>query len=117
MLSGRFAFPADGKLVRDLIPDVIRASGVEPLIREAHRDELPGLLRAKLEEELAEALCSGHPEDPEEFADLLEVLYALAALQGLTPFDLESIRERKAAERGGFEKCLVWLGNRAGDAA
>lgn len=116
-LSDRFAIRQDGRLIRDLVPDSMRRQGLEPIVREAHPDELSGLVRDRLREAFAAALASGRPEDPEGLADVLEALYALAALGGLTPYDLELIRETKAATEGGYEKGLVWLGNRAGDAA
>jgi Uncharacterized conserved protein len=45
----------------------------------------------------------------EELADILEVIYAIAASKGL-PFEtVEEIRRRKKAERGGFQEkiCLI----------
>jgi predicted house-cleaning noncanonical NTP pyrophosphatase (MazG superfamily) len=87
------------KLVRDRIPDIIRASGRTPRTRVADPSEHAGLLRAKLSEEVAEYMASG---DPSELADILEVVHALAALDGLTPAALERLRAEKATERGGF---------------
>jgi predicted house-cleaning noncanonical NTP pyrophosphatase (MazG superfamily) len=92
------------KLVRDRIPEIVRASGREAESRVATPDERAALLRAKLYEEAGEYEASG---DPAELADLLEVVYALADLHGLTPFDLEDQRANKAAERGGFDARLV----------
>ncbi|MFJ8039559.1 hypothetical protein ACIRBX_03465 [Kitasatospora sp. NPDC096147] len=99
---------ATGKLVRDLIPGIITAAGLTPRLRTAAPAELDGLLRAKLGEEVQEFLDSG---EPEELADVLEVLHALAARQGLSPDDLERLRAAKAAERGGFTGGIVWFGN------
>lgn len=62
------------------------------------------LLRAKLYEEAGEYASSG---DPAELSDVLEVVYALAALHGLTPEELEKQRSEKAAEQGGFTKGAV----------
>ena len=39
-----------------------------------------------------------------ELADILEVLYALALLKGVSPCELEKIRAQNSKERGGFEK-------------
>lgn len=44
---------------------------------------------------------------PEELADLLEVVYRVAELRGVSPEKLEQIRQEKAAERGGFARNLV----------
>jgi len=92
------------KLVRDRVPELIEASGRRPEFRVAGGEEYTVLLRAKLHEETDEYL--GEP-DPEELADLLEVVYALARTHGLDPADLEKVRAAKAAERGGFEQRLV----------
>jgi predicted house-cleaning noncanonical NTP pyrophosphatase (MazG superfamily) len=92
------------KLVRDRIPEIIRASGEEPETRVADRAEYAGWLRAKLVEEAGEYIASG---DPGELADVLEVVHALAATHGLTPAGLERRRAAKAAERGGFDERLI----------
>lgn len=98
-----------GKLVRDRIPDLIRSQGGDPVIRPAEPGELHDLLRAKLAEEVVEYLESG---DVAELVDILEVVLALAGQVGLSPEDLEKIRAAKIDERGGFDKHLVWHGNR-----
>jgi predicted house-cleaning noncanonical NTP pyrophosphatase (MazG superfamily) len=100
---------SEPKLVRDGIPQIIRDAGLEPIIRVAEPDECPCLLRQKLVEEVKEFLESG---EPEELADVLEVVAALAAEFGLDPVGLEDIRAKKKAERGGFSLRLVWYGNR-----
>ncbi|TDC87390.1 hypothetical protein E1285_20685 [Actinomadura sp. 7K507] len=92
------------KLVRDRIPEIIRAAGRLPETRVAGPDEHGALLRAKLYEEAGEYAASG---DPAELSDLLEVVHALAALHGITPVELEERRAAKAAERGGFSDRLV----------
>jgi predicted house-cleaning noncanonical NTP pyrophosphatase (MazG superfamily) len=58
-------------------------------------------LRSKLQEEVAEFCESGKVE---ELADILEVVYALAAAEQVSQFQLEEIRKRKRKERGGFEQ-------------
>ncbi len=68
------------KLVRDRIPQIIRDGGGQPLVRVADGEEYRALLRAKLVEEVQEFLAS---DDPEELADVLEVLHALASDLGL----------------------------------
>jgi predicted house-cleaning noncanonical NTP pyrophosphatase (MazG superfamily) len=102
----------DGKLVRDRIPEIIRADGAEPVVHVAGPEEYHTRLRDKLGEEVAEFLGAGDAEAPEELADLLEVVWALARDLGLDPAQLEKLREAKAAERGGFAGRIVWTGNR-----
>ncbi|QFG27614.1 nucleoside triphosphate pyrophosphohydrolase [Actinomadura sp. WMMB 499] len=92
------------KLVRDRIPEVIVRSGRHPRTRIAEQHEYTSLLRAKLLEEVTEYTSAGAPD---ELADVLEVLHALAAVHGLTPDDLERRRAAKAAERGGFTGRVV----------
>lgn len=97
------------KLVRDRIPEIIRAAGKEPVTRVAASGERMGLLRAKLDEEVREFLESD--DDPEELADILEVLLALAAQLGMDHDQLEKLRAAKERERGGFAAGIVWSGN------
>lgn len=101
---------ADGKLVRDKVPDVIRAEGLVPVIRVAGPEEYAVRLRDKLREETEEFLASR--DDPEELADILEVLHALARQIGVTPEEVEELRAAKAAKRGGFNDRVIWSGNR-----
>lgn len=101
---------ADGKLVRDKVPDVIRAEGLVPVIRVADPEEYAVRLRDKLREETEEFLASR--DDPEELADILEVLHALARQIGVTPEEVEELRAAKAAKRGGFNDRIIWSGNR-----
>ena len=90
-----------GKLVRDKIPDIIAKNGdqsvTQILTGNAYRKELS----RKLQEETIEFEESGQVE---ELADILEVVYALAAVEGVSQLQLEEIRARKQKERGGFDK-------------
>ncbi len=43
---------------------------------------------------------------------MLEVVRALAADLGVDADQLETIREAKGGERGGFADRIVWTGNR-----
>jgi len=104
-----------GKLVRDKIPQIIRAKGLEPVIYVADPDEYATRLRDKLTEEVGEFLASD--SDPEELAGVLEVVYALAALTGTDPQQLEKLRAAKADERGGFADRIIWSGNQPAAAA
>ncbi len=92
------------KLVRDRIPEIIQAAGGRPETRVADSAEHVGRLRAKLVEEAGEYIASG---DPDELADLLEVVHALAATHGMSPAELEHRRSAKAEERGAFSKRLI----------
>lgn len=94
------------KLVRDRIPEIIEAKG-STCITEVLADEAYlKMLDAKLTEELAEYHAAG---DPEELADLLEVIYAAAQARGITAEELDKIRAEKAQKRGAFEKKLLLI--------
>jgi predicted house-cleaning noncanonical NTP pyrophosphatase (MazG superfamily) len=97
------------KLVRDRIPEIIKADGRSPRVRVAGDGEYAALLRAKMYEEAGEYAAADAPEEsgPEELADLLEVVHALARTHGLEPAALEELRAAKSAERGGFARRLV----------
>lgn len=94
------------KLVRDRIPEIIEQKGGACKTRILSDEEYKNALDKKLGEELAEYLNS---HDPEELADLLEVIYACAALQDLSPADLEQIRTQKAEKRGGFKNKILLI--------
>ena len=69
------------KLVRDLIPEIIRQSGGTPIIRTIEdQDEYVAYLNAKLNEELAEYQESLNLE---ELADIQEVIYSMFIVLGM----------------------------------
>ncbi|MFE2426834.1 hypothetical protein ACFXJ5_08785 [Streptomyces sp. NPDC059373] len=102
---------ADGKLVRDLIPQIICESGAEPMVYVADPEEYRERLRHKLSEEVAEFLSADDSSVAEELADVLEVVHALALNIGITPGHLEELRAQKAEARGSFAGRVVWTGN------
>ena len=92
------------KLVRDYIPEIIRRAGSEPVTSIADDALYARKLREKLQEEVAEFLNSGKSE---ELADILEVLYALAREQGLSPEAVEELRVQKGQQRGSFQNRII----------
>ncbi|WP_434096953.1 nucleoside triphosphate pyrophosphohydrolase [Streptomyces mirabilis] len=100
------------KLVRDRIPEIIRSAGAEPVVYTAGLVEYRRRLRDKLGEEVTEFLAADETKAPEELADVLEVVQALATELGIDPAQLEKIRAAKARERGGFADRIIWTGNR-----
>lgn len=92
------------ELVRDRIPAIIEADGDRPVTRRADGEEYARLLGEKLVEEAAEYRDSG---DPEELADVLEVVEAIRAFEGLDADEVEALRREKAEERGGFGERVV----------
>jgi predicted house-cleaning noncanonical NTP pyrophosphatase (MazG superfamily) len=97
-----------GKLVRDKIPDIIRASGTDPECRVLEPDEYLASLFAKLFEESEELRTAPAASQLDELADVFEVLRALAAATNHSMAEVELASERKRVERGGFED-RIWL--------
>lgn len=89
------------KLVRNLIPEIIQKSGNKCVISTLSDEDYSKELEKKLVEEVNEYISD---KSTEELADILEVLYALASLKGVSSCELESIRTKKSEARGGFEK-------------
>ncbi|PFY77131.1 nucleoside triphosphate pyrophosphohydrolase [Bacillus wiedmannii] len=77
--------PTYNKLIRDKIPQIIKANGKTPTTR-----ILP-----------EEADTKEHKL--EELSDLLELINALAEHEGTTLEEIDKIRRKKAEERGGFQ--------------
>ncbi|MFR4995622.1 MAG: phosphoribosyl-ATP pyrophosphohydrolase [Clostridium paraputrificum] len=94
------------KLVRDKIPEIIRADGKECEVRIAEGKEKCELLEKKLMEEVNEFL---EDKNLEELADVMEVLFGLAREMGYSEEDLIRKREEKKAERGGFKDGIVLI--------
>lgn len=92
------------KLVRDNIPEVIKATGKQCEYDIATRDEHYSLLEDKLKEEVNEYL---EDKNLEELADVMEVLFALADTLGYSEEDLIQKRLEKKEERGGFKEGIV----------
>lgn len=80
------------KSVRDNIPAIIAQRGEQPVTRILEIDEYQHELQRKVHEEMAEFCMTGHVE---ELADVVEVVYALASLEGVRSARLEEIRQRK----------------------
>lgn len=92
------------KLVRDKIPEIIRAYGTECETIVAEGKEKYELLEKKLMEEVNEFL---EDKNLEELADVMEVLFGLANELGYSEEDLIRNREDKKRERGGFKDGIV----------
>ena len=93
------------KLVRDKIPDIITNTWKIPTIHIADRDEYWLKLKEKLQEEVAEFLEDTNIE--EELADVLEVIYAICECKNISKTQLETLRQKKKEERGGFQGRII----------
>ena len=92
------------KLIRDNIPDIIKNAGKEPHVYVADSKEYHERLLEKLHEEITEYKES---QNPEELADIMEVIEALTAYHGVDPKTFMSLKDTKKTKNGGFEKRLV----------
>ena len=88
------------KLVRDRIPEIIKANGEECVTRILTDEEYTVALRKKLEEEMIEYLNGG---DVEELADIYEVILAILNTKGVSATEFDAIRAAKADKRGAFK--------------
>ncbi len=90
------------KLVRDKIPDMIRAQGSEPRFHVARPEEYFDALLDKLQEETAEFLDSRTEAD---LVDVLEVMDAIVHV--MDEGRVAWMRQEKAALKGTFSKRIV----------
>ncbi len=92
------------KLVRDKIPEIIKASGKTCDTEILSDEEYLVMLDKKLDEELSEY---HEAQNLEELADLLEVIEAVAVARGFSVEELHHVCDEKKKARGGFEKKLL----------
>ncbi len=97
-----------GKLVRDLIPDIMRADGLEPETRILPAAEYLESLFDKLLEEAEELRAAPAANRIEEAADVYEVLTSIAEAMGSSLGEIQTAADTKRAERGGFGR-RIWL--------
>ena len=99
------------KLVRDRIPRIIEQQGERPVFRILEDGEYAECLERKLDEEVGEY---HRDKAPEELADILEVVFALAELQGCSREMLTELYRQKHDARGGFSERVFLIGKEAG---
>jgi predicted house-cleaning noncanonical NTP pyrophosphatase (MazG superfamily) len=98
------------KLVRDRIPEFIECSGYIPEIEVLDDLTYSKMLDAKLIEECNELLATKDiNEKIEEIADVVEVLYAMADVLGVTMSEVENVRLNKREKRVAFTKKLFLI--------
>lgn len=107
-MTGRTRFE---KLVRDLIPAIIRKDGRIPVIRQLDDQTIRPFVAQKLLEEALEAcqamLFEGRDQVRLELADMLEVMERAAALSGISWDEIQATQRERRAARGGFQDNLV----------
>ena len=91
------------KAIRDKIPEIIKKDGYSCNVKTLSDDEFLVEIEKKLFEEVTEYQSD---KNPEELADIIEVIYRIAKLKGVSKEELEKIRIKKVEDRGAFEKNL-----------
>ena len=94
------------KAIRDKIPEIIQKDGHTCNIQTLSDEKFLVEIEKKLSEEVAEYQ---NDKNPEELTDILEVIYKIAQLRGISKEELEKIRIKKLQDRGGFEKNLFLI--------
>lgn len=92
------------KLVRDKIPEIIKADGQIPVTHIANDEEYGKKLLEKLQEEVDEFLKE---KNTEELADILEVIDAICKLKNINLKKLQQIKKQKAISRGEFKNKII----------
>lgn len=95
------------KLVRDRIPEIIKNTGRSPIIRTLSQEEHLSSLYEKLIEEHIEFR---EAYEISELVDMLDVLFSIAKLKGLSQAELQERLEAKRHKNGGFEKGYYYEG-------
>ena len=91
------------KIVRDKYKEIIPAEQLSVLSDE----EAQNYLFAKIAEEANEMKDSNF-KDIDEYADVFEVLIAIAKLNGFNKADILKARNKKNREKGSFDEKLLW---------
>ena len=94
------------KAVRDKIPEIIQKDGYTCNIQTLSDEKFLLEIEKKLSEEVTEYQ---NDKTPEELTDILEVIYKIAQLKGISKEELEKIRVKKLQDKGGFEKNLFLI--------
>ena len=94
------------KAIRDKIPEIIQKDGHSCNVKTLSDEKFLEHLEKKLSEEVVEYQ---NDKNSEELADILEVIYRIAQLKGVSKEELEKIRIKKSEERGGFDKNLFLI--------
>lgn len=95
-----------GKLVRDLIPEIIAKEGRIARFRTLTEHEYRFALLDKLVEEANEVRSAGPDQLLHELADLAEVLSAIRTAYEISEREIHEVADAKRSQRGGFSKRL-----------
>ena len=98
--------PVYNKLVRDLIPEIIKKDGEVPKTKILNKKEYKEELLKKLIEESKEALEAKNSKKDltKEMGDVIEVLEAIEKAYNLDRKKILALKKERKKKRGGFEK-------------
>lgn len=99
-----------GKLVRDAIPDKIKANHEQLATIKVPPEDRQRVLISKLMEEAQEVVESTNRDDlRSELADVLEVVRSLIRNAGFDISEIEGVADAKAARLGSFDNGIILL--------
>lgn len=98
------------KLIRDKIPEIIKANEGKYEIRILDDKEFEKELKNKLLEEVNELVSAKKGEELNELADILEITKSLSSHFKISFNKLQKYQLEKRRKRGGFKKkiFLIW---------
>ena len=95
------------KLIRDKIPEIIKAKNGMPRISVLSKTDFKKALKSKMAEETKELLKAKSKSDVlNELSDIQELIMAIAENYKISMNEIEKYRKRKLQKRGGFRKKL-----------
>ena len=94
------------KAIRDKIPEIIKKDGHSCNVDSMSDEKFLVEIEKKLSEEVTEYQ---NDKNPEELADIIEVIYKIAKLKGVSKEELEKIRLDKVEKRGAFDENLFLI--------
>ncbi len=94
------------KAIRDKIPEIIQKDDYTCHVETLSDEQFLIEIEKKLSEEVAEYQNN---KNPDELADILEVIYRIAEIKGISKDELEKIRIKKVDEKGSFKKNLFLM--------
>lgn len=94
------------KLVRDNIPEIIKAENKEPIIKILNDEDFIVELFKKLEEESEELIQAkgNNSEMEKEIGDIYEVIDAIIDYYNLDKEAINKLKQERKIKRGGFAK-------------
>ncbi len=92
------------KLVRDKIPEILKAAGKNCVIETLSDEEYITMLDEKLSEGVVKYQ---EKKTLEDLADLLEVMGAIVKARGHSWAELTAIRKKKCTEQGAYDKRIL----------